>query len=241
MADHVFVNYLRIHLRVVGHMWTWSHNAHIAPENVEELGEFVNVGLPHEVAEREFSRVVDRCLLHVGCLVDVHGAEFIAGERLSVESSPFLFEKDGTGTLSLDDEGNNGDERNQDDAHHEADDDIEGPFDEFVGVLRQRLVAVGEDDLVTKSFGLQIQAEITKHAWDVVEVHHVSVTILHDAHELFRFVMRKAAKYLIYMSVVSLLFVHEVVQVSQIANMRELLRTVGNSVVAIVAFYLVSG
>ena len=65
---------------MVEHVRTRAYDAHVALKDIEELRQLVNIGLPHEVAERKLPRVVLRRLFHVRVLVHVHGPEFIAVE-----------------------------------------------------------------------------------------------------------------------------------------------------------------
>ena len=84
MPYHVFVYDLAIDFCVVKHVRAWTHDAHVAFENIDELWKFVDVGLSHEIAKGKFAWVIFGSLCHVRIFVYVHGTEFVAFESLSV-------------------------------------------------------------------------------------------------------------------------------------------------------------
>ena len=144
-------------------------------------------------------------------------------------------------TLAFDDERDNRDKRKEDDANQKAHHDVERSLYELVGILRQWLTVVCQDDLLTKPLWFQIQMEIAEQAWDVIEMNEVSVAILHDAYDLLRVLVGQTTENLIYRLLVSLLFIHERVQFAQAADAFEFLRAILNDVVAIIALHLVAG
>ena len=144
MPYHVFVYQFGIEFRVIEHMGTRPDDAHVPPQDIEELGKLVQIGLAHEIAERELARVIFGCLRRVRLVVDVHAAELVTPEAGSVQSGPFLSEEHRAWTLQLYAEGNDRDERQEEDAYQGTDDDVEKPFDEFVSHVRQRFHMIGE-------------------------------------------------------------------------------------------------
>lgn len=139
MSDHVFTDERRILICVIEHVRTWSDYAHIAFEYIEELRQFVNIGLPHEVAECKLPRVVFRGLCLVSILVYVHRAKLIAHERIAVESCSFLFEEYRSWTLNLYDNCNDRYQWEQADTCERAEYDVETPLDELVRRIEQWL------------------------------------------------------------------------------------------------------
>lgn len=99
VAHHVLVDDGAVYLGVVQHVWSWTHDTHVASQHIEELRKLVDVGLPHEVAKGKLAWVVLRSLCQVGILVDVHRAEFNALEGLAVDARSVLTEEDGAGAL----------------------------------------------------------------------------------------------------------------------------------------------
>ncbi len=106
VTHHVLVYQLVVLLCMCQHVWSGTHDAHITDKHVPELWQFVNVGLTHEITERELARIVLRGLQAVGIVIYVHGAELIAPERAPVKPRAPLAEEDGARALTLDDDGN---------------------------------------------------------------------------------------------------------------------------------------
>lgn len=99
VAHHVLVDDGAVYLGVVQHVWSWTHDTHVASQHIEELRKLVDVGLPHEVSKGKLAWVVLRSLCQVGILVHVHRAEFNALEGLAVDARSVLTEEDGAGAL----------------------------------------------------------------------------------------------------------------------------------------------
>lgn len=97
MAHHVLVNDGTIYLSVMQHVRSWTYDAHVSLQHVDELRKLIDVGLSHEVAKGELARIVLGGLHQVGILVDVHGAELQTLESLAVQSRSCLTEKIGPG------------------------------------------------------------------------------------------------------------------------------------------------
>ena len=99
MTYHVFVDYLTVLLSMLDHVRTGTDDTHVTSQDIEKLWQFVYVCLSHEIAEREFSRVVLCCLFGVAVVIDVHGTEFQTVECRSVDTCPLLFEEQRPRTL----------------------------------------------------------------------------------------------------------------------------------------------
>jgi len=113
MAHHVLVDDGAIYLSVMQHVGSWTYDAHVSLQHVDELWELIDVGLSHEVAKGELARVVLGGLHQVCILIDVHRAELQAQESLAVQSRSCLTEEDRSRTLNLDDECDDGQEWKQ--------------------------------------------------------------------------------------------------------------------------------
>lgn len=180
-AYHVVVDELVVHRGVHEHVRARADDAHVALEDVEELGQLVDVGAAHQVAERELAGVVLRGLQRVGILIDVHGAELVAIKLLSVHARALLEEEDGAGRLLLDDDADDECDGDEKQAHDAGEDDVERALPEAVAQLEQRAGVVGVDKIVGKLDGAQWYFADAKCRWDVVEVDEPLVAERDDA------------------------------------------------------------
>ena len=176
MAHHVLVDELAIHLRVEHHVRTGADNAHVALQHIEELRELIDIRLAHELAKRELAWVVLGGLQGVGLVVDMHRTELIAFERMSVETRTVLDKEQGTGTLHLDDQGDNRQEGQQHQTGKGTHDDVEGALQEFVLNEREWLATIGEQRDITIELGDESQMEVSTHARHIVEMYDVIIT-----------------------------------------------------------------
>ena len=95
-----------------------AHQAHIAPEDVEELGELVDGVAAHKGAEGRAARVA-RHRPAVGlAVVQAHGAELVHVEALAIAPHALLLEDDGAGRGKL-----CADDRHEHDGRGEHDED----------------------------------------------------------------------------------------------------------------------
>jgi hypothetical protein len=82
-----------------------AYQAHVADEDVPELGKFVEVPGAHEGADFETARIGFDGPLGTRLLgVETHGAEFVDGEGFAVATRADLAVEDGTGALAFDDD-----------------------------------------------------------------------------------------------------------------------------------------
>ena len=190
MTYHVLVDDGTIYLSVMQHVRSWTYDAHVSPQHVDELRKLIDVGLSHEVAKGELARIVLGGLHQVGILVDVHGAELQTLESLAVQSRSCLTEKDRSRTLNLDDECDDGQEWKQTEADDGADNDVEGAFGGTIAKSRQGLLVIRKYALAQVVQRFQAQLILTKLSRQVVEVNHVLVTILHQANDVVGIVVR---------------------------------------------------
>jgi len=111
-------------LHQVGFVGPWSHQPHVAPEDVEELRQLIQARPPHDPAQRchplvgpdrvedEGREIVDALGRRPDLLGVVrHCPEFHHGERSTAEAYPLLLEKSGAGRAQLYEQAEEGDER----------------------------------------------------------------------------------------------------------------------------------
>lgn len=79
-------------------------------------------------------------------------------------------------------------------AHHQ----VERALDDTVGGVRQRLDMVGVQTLSHKLQRIEVQLVALKLAWQIVEVNHVLVAVLHQPDYLLRLVVRQTAEHLVH-------------------------------------------
>ena len=127
----------------------------------------------------------------------MHRPELQTGERFSIMAGAVLLEEDGSWALALDAPCNDGDERQEDDAHGKTHHDVEGALDELVEWLGQRLIMVGEHHCLAQLLGLKVEEKVARHSRNIEEMDNIFVAKFHKFYNLFMFIVRKAAKQLI--------------------------------------------
>ena len=115
------------------HVRTGTYDAHVASQHVKKLGEFVDVGFAHEIAKGKFAGIVTCCLQVVCVFVDMHRTEFVTIKVFAVQSGALLFEEEWSGTLALDDDGNDRYEWKQNQKYDDTYHYVEQTFDETIG------------------------------------------------------------------------------------------------------------
>lgn len=237
MAHHVLIDELTIHLRVEHHVGTGTDNTHVALQHIEELWELIDIGLAHELAKRELAWVVLGGLQGVGLVVDMHRTELIAFERMSVETCTVLDKEQGTGTLHLDDQGNNRQEGQQHQTGKGAHDDVEGALQEFVLNEREWLATIGEQSDITIELGDEAQMEVSAHTWHIVEMYYMVVAEMNHTVDERRLVVRQAAEQQVDAQIgLVLVFFHLSIKLLQITQMDKLLGCIFDGFVGIIAF-----
>ena len=179
---------------MVEHVRTRAYHAHVALQDVEELRQLVDIGLAHELAEGKLARVVLRGLHRIGILVDMHRTELQAGEGLAIDARALLAEEDGTTALKLNAERNDGDQRQEQNANHEREENVERALHNLVTDAAQRFVVVGENLNVTEHLGFHVQSVGTEMTGQIVEMNQAVVAEAHDVDDLLRAVVRQTAE-----------------------------------------------
>ena len=127
----------------------------------------------------------------------MHRAELQTHEGITVQTRSCLTEEDRTRTLNLDNQRDDRDEWQETETDHTTHGDIEGTLENTVRDRRQRLKMVRVNRLTHKVMRIQMQLIFAEQTRQIIEMHHVLVTEMHDFHNLVRFLMRQAAENLI--------------------------------------------
>ena len=142
-----------------------ADDGHVAPEHVEQLGEFVEAALPDEPPHAGDPRIIADLeggaggLVHVGQLlladlcVHDHGAELEAIEIASVLPHPALAEKQRAGRVELDQQAEERKERQDEDQPRQGAEQIDQPLGQQIDgvVRRRRAVGIGGEDRTESS------------------------------------------------------------------------------------------
>ena len=83
-------------LIVINEMGAGADDAHLAFEDVEELGHLIDAALAKEIATSEDSGIVHLCL-NARHVIDFHGAELQHLENFAISSRSLLGVEEGTG------------------------------------------------------------------------------------------------------------------------------------------------
>lgn len=133
MAYHVVVYQLGVFFGMLNHVRTRAYQRHVAQEYVDELGEFVDVGLAHEISELRLARIVLGSLYLVGILVYLHAAKLEAPEFFSVDTVAFLFEENRSWRGNLDNcSYNQVNEREYGEEEQSGNEQVKSTFDDTV-------------------------------------------------------------------------------------------------------------
>ena len=194
--DHaVFAEVFAVALDFLGDDWTRADEAHIAADDVPELRQFIEAGLPEEGPELRDSRVVFELevllplFAGLGIFLEVffegflrvrdHRLKLVAREQHAVLADALMGENDMS--LVVDGHDNRqGDEnrRNQDAAENRAD-EVKSAFDEAVPMAREVVLDREHEDLFAEQdLGLDTGhrgADEVRHAGDVA---HIGLNLL---------------------------------------------------------------
>lgn len=196
VANHVFVDDAGILFGVLQHVGTRTDDGHVAPENVDELGQLINTGLTDELAYPRLTGIVERSLQTVGIGVDTHGAELVTPEFTSVNSCAFLLEENGTGRGQLDgnayDDIDNREERAKEKSGEQ---NVEGTFDQTVLDVGQRFATDGEYRSVADELHVHAALEVVADAGDAEKMDEMVLAIVDDGQNLLSVGGREAAEH----------------------------------------------
>ena len=194
MAHHILVYQLRVLLRVLQHVRTRAHDAHVAQQHVDELRQLVDVRLAHDVAPLRLPRVVLRCLQRVRLRVHLHAAELQAVELLSVQAVALLTEEDRTRHSDFRDDAHDDqdwDEQRAEEAQRE--DDVESALQHPVLYPAQRLLVQGQAGHAAHHAEVHLVVEVVVHVRHAVEPDDVVLAVFDDRKDLVLHPRRQAA------------------------------------------------
>src|SRR5688572_12407980 len=131
MADHVALDQPAILLIMRDRMRSWTDEAHVALEHVDELGQLVNGVAAQPTPDRGDPFVALGRLLNDGPVFrDGHGPELEHIDDLSIQAIAPLAEDCGTGRSQLDQHSNEQQEWRQHDQRDQADADVHAALDQ---------------------------------------------------------------------------------------------------------------
>ena len=178
VADHVLVDQVGIFLRVLEHVGSGAHDAHLAEQHVDELRKLVDAGLAQYLAPLGHAGVVPRGLQAVGLGVDLHAAELQAGELPAVDAGALLAEKDGPG------HGEFGDYRHHDEhgdkqcaEEEQRERYVERPLDGAVARPAERLLVEAEAGHAAHHREVHLVADVVAHVRNAVESHQMVLAV----------------------------------------------------------------
>jgi len=121
-------------------VWPGADDGHVVGEDVEQLRKFIEAIFPQEFAEPGYPFVVfgSRPELVRGDGLVFHAPELIDRKGGACNTHPMGFEENGSSAGEFDDESDQQAERHQQEDHGRREDDIEGSFQEPVGVGIER-------------------------------------------------------------------------------------------------------
>ncbi len=123
----------------LGQLGARSDEAHLAREDVEELGELIQAGFAQEAAEfgdagvvldlvAEFAVLVAEELELLAVGIELHGAELVDGEGCAAAADAGLLEDGGSGGVAADGDGDQGKERAEEGQQDERADEVDQAF-----------------------------------------------------------------------------------------------------------------
>lgn len=178
VADHIFVDEFGVFLGMLEHVGPRAHDAHVAEQHVDELRQLVDIGLAHDVAPLGLAGVVFGGLQGVGLVVDLHTAEFDAGELLAVEPVALLTEEHRPGHREFGDYCHNDQDGNEKGAEEEQrEHNVECPLDHSVLYPAERLLVEAQAGHAAHHVEVHLARNIVAHIGHAVEPHHMVLAV----------------------------------------------------------------
>src|SRR5262249_15169112 len=114
---------------ILMHMGARADDTHMSYQDVQKLGDLIQVGFPEEAAHSGNPRVVVERLFCIGLIVHVHRTEFQAGERTAQKTDTALYKEHRTPGIELYEDIEKGEEPTEDKKqYNHGHDDIKNPF-----------------------------------------------------------------------------------------------------------------
>ena len=157
MLDVVAGNLLLELLDEEGTLRARPDQTHVTLEDIEDLRQLVDTGLPDEFPDRRDAGVIPLGpgLLLLGRILHLHGAELVHLEFLVVEADTHLLEDQRSRRRRLDDDRDDDHRDAEDDQHNDSAEQIRDPLDHPVDGVRQRDVADVDDRKTVQVFGVR--------------------------------------------------------------------------------------
>ena len=165
---------------MLDHVRTWAYDTHIAQKDVDELWQFVDIGLAHDVTPLGFAWVILCSLYLIGIGIYTHGTELETGKLISVDSITLLSEEYRPRHRDLGDESDDGCYPPEAcDKEREGYKDIEQTLCDAVEWIEQRLTTQGEDRNIIHIFNLHSSMNIVANVRNRIESDEVILAVVH--------------------------------------------------------------
>lgn len=126
--DHVVGDGILELFHEMGEFRTGTDQAHIAFQDIDELGKFIQAGLPEESTELCPAGIFVCCPGRILFVILPHGTELQHFELFPLVTDPCLLEEDRAGAGSLDPDGNDEKQWTEQDEPDQVGDQVEGSF-----------------------------------------------------------------------------------------------------------------
>src|SRR5262249_22214637 len=150
VAKHVLRNLL---LEILNKEWTFrtrSNKAHVSFKDIPELWPFIYVKFSKESPTPGYPWIIS--VRHHGARLElrvhIHGPELVHHKRFSIQSHPFLFEKDGPSGTKLDERNDDGQKDGCSKEAKEGKRHIHRPLKEGVHPAERNITQVDDGDAV---------------------------------------------------------------------------------------------
>lgn len=166
---------------MLDHVRTWTYDTHIAQKYVDELWQFVDVSLAHDVTPLGFAWIILCSLYLIGIGIYTHGTELETGELIAIDTISLLPEENRTWHRDLSDDSDDGcyppEACNKE---REGYKDIEQTLCDAVEWIEQRLTTQSEDWNIINIFNLHSSMNIVANVRNRIESDEVILAIVHN-------------------------------------------------------------
>ena len=200
--DHaVLAEVVAVALDFLGDDWAWADEAHVAADDVPELRQLVEAGLPEEGAEFGDARVVLELevllplFAGLGVFFEVflegflrvrdHGLELVAREEHAIPADALMGEDDVALVADGDHDGQGDEDRRDQDAADGRADEVEDALDDAVATAGEVVPHVEHEDFFAEEhFGLGADHRGADEVWRKGDVAHVGLYLGDELLEL---------------------------------------------------------
>lgn len=179
MAYHVLLYLGAVVFGMGEHVWTGADETHVTLEDIDKLGEFVDIGFTQEMAEAGNAGVIFGGLQFVTIAVDFHATELETVEIFAIDTGTFLTEVDGAGAGYFSDNGHGEINERIDCADKKTgDNDVQSTLDQsFIGILQWLKVEGEQRDIADVKKG-GTTSEVALDIGDDIEMDDIHLTVL---------------------------------------------------------------